>query len=428
MKPQLRFFYGWVVVASAAVGLFLGAFPIVVVSFGVFFKSYVQEFHASRAAISLAFTIHNFVAALLTVFVGRLCDRVGARKVILPGLALLGLILLSAEAMGSKLWQLYLFYSVLGVVGGATVSVPYGVVVSRWFNRRRGLAIGLMMAGIGAGSIFMPPLAQRLIASFGWRNAFAIVGCAILAVPIPIVGALLKERPEQMGLMPDGDSELGALVPTHGQEEGATWREIRCSGTFWLMIAAFVLVAATVTACLIHLPELFADRGASTRGAALASSIAGVALLVGRVGSGYFLDRYFGRNVAIFIFANIAVGVALLWTGSTGVPALVGAFLVGLGFGAEVDIIAYLMGRYFGLRALGTAFGFAFGAFVLAGGLGPLLMGVAFDHTGSYRAPLAAFFAASLVAAALIGRLGPYRYGVERDAKCETVVQRAAEA
>jgi MFS family permease len=421
MTGQPRFFYGWVVVAASAVGLLLGTVPIAVFTFGIFFPSFVRQFHASRVAISLAFTIHNLISGVLAVFVGCLCDRFGVRKVILPGLAILGVVLLSAETMGSKVWQLYIFYAALGIVAPATNSVPYGLVVSRWFNRRRGLALGLMMAGLGAGSIVMPPLAQRLIASFGWRAAFAIVGCAVLLFPIPIVGAWFKETPEQMGMLPDGASATGAPIASNSSE-GLAWREIWHSGTFWLMIAPLFLVAASVHACIIHMPELFADRGASMNTAALATSVLGLAVLVGRIGTGYFLDRYFGPHVALFIFSCAGFGIALLWTGNNGLPALVGAFLVGLGFGAEVDIIAYLMSRYFGLRSLGTAFGFAFSVFVLAGGLGPLIMGFAFDHTGSYRVPLSGFSLATLAAAALMSRMGPYRYAVVRKAENETAV------
>jgi MFS family permease len=410
MTRQPRFFYGWVVVATSALGLLFGAFPIVVSSFAIFFKAYIHEFHASRAAISLALTIHNIMAASLAACIGRLTDRFGGRNVILPGLGILGLVLLSAEAIGSKVWQLYVFYALLGAVSGTTTSIPYSVVVSRWFNRCRGLALGMTMAGLGVGAIVMPPLAQQLITDHGWRSAFAIVGGATLIVPMPIVGLFLKEAPQGRSLLPDG----AAAVPiAAGQPDGLTWREIMNSPTFWLMIVAFVLAAAGITACTVHIAALFSDRGSTAASAALAVSVVGLALLAGRAGTGFFLDRYFGPHVAMFLFALAALGMGLLWTGATGLPALMGAFLVGLGLGAEVDIIAYLMGRYFGLRSLGTAFGFAFGAFVLASGLGPLMMGFAFDRTGSYRAPLAAFFFATMVAALLVGRLGPYRFAVK---------------
>jgi MFS family permease len=341
-----------------------------------------------------------------------MADRVGARKVILPALGILGLILLLAETIASQLWALYVFYCALGVVASATTTVPYALVVSRWFDRRRGLAIGVMMVGLGTGAIVMPMLAQRLIADFGWRTAFALVGCAILVIPIPIVALLLRDTPAEMGLLPDGGIQTAAPAAAGGRPDGLTWDESRRSGTFWLMVTAFVLLAASVHACVVHMPALFADRGATPQTAAMAGSVVGLALLVGRIGCGYFLDRYFGPYVALAVCGLSALGIALLWIGTAGVPALAAAFLVGLGMGSEVDIIAFLMSRYFGLRSLGRTIGFAFGAFVVAGGVGPLVMGLSFDRTGSYRVPLAGFFAATLVAAALVARLGPYRFGV----------------
>lgn len=420
MKRRPPFFYGWLVVATAAVGLLFGAFPIVVASFGVFFGSYTREFHAGRATISLAFTIHNFIAAFSTLGVGRLADYVGARKVIVPGLCMLSVILFSAKAIGSSAWQLYIFYMILGSLGGATTTLPYSLVISRWFDRRRGLALSLMMVGMGTGAIAMPLIAQRLIAAFGWRTAFAIVGGLILVVPAPLISRFLKENPQRMGLLPDRASRTGSTLedkPT----VGLSWCEIRQDRTFWWMTAAFALVAMSVHGCYVHLAELMTDRGGRAADGALASSAAGFALLLGRAGTGYFLDRYFAPYVSAFVLVSAAIGIAMLATGAQGAPALAGAFLVGLAFGAEVDLIAYLMSRYFGLRSLGTALGFGLGAFVLAGGLGPLIMGFAFDRTSSYRVPLGVFFAATLLAAVLLGRLGPYRFDITRQAKSERV-------
>jgi MFS family permease len=411
MFIRRRIFYGWIVVVTSAVGLFLGAFPIVAFSFGVFFQSFAREFHASRAAVSIAFTIHNLLSGVFAVVIGRMTDRTGARWVILPGLAVVAMVLLSAEAIGSRISDLYLFYVVLGVVSPATTTVPYALVVSRWFDRRRGLALGGMMMGLGLGAIAMPLVAQRLIAGFGWRHAFAIVGCAMLTVPIPIVGIFLRDAPAEMGLLPDGASTSTARSDTDRRPDGVTWRDAAQSRTFWLLIAVFMLLAASVHACVIHMPQLFTDHGATAQTAALASSVVGLALLVGRIGCGYFLDRYFGGTVTVVICMGAALGIALLWLGSARGLALVAAFLVGLGMGAEVDIIAFLMSRYFGLRSLGATVGFAFGAFVIAGGLGPPVMGLAFDRTGSYRVPLAGFFAAAIAAAVLATRLGPYRFG-----------------
>src|SRR5437016_6579549 len=158
------------------------------------------------------------------------------------------------------------------------------------------------------------------------------------------------------------------------------------------------------------MPALLTDRGVSAQGAAMASSIGGIALLIGRVGTGYLLDRFFAPRLAAFFFCGASVGIGLLMFGVGGKAALVAAFLVGLGMGAEGDIIAYSLSRYFGLKAFGTAYGYAFGAFVLAGAFGPLLMGAGFDRTHSYAAPLAGFLVAMLTAAAIMTRLGPYKF------------------
>ncbi len=419
-KPALiskrpKFFYGWWIVFTAALALCLGGPPIAVFSFGVFFKALLHEFHASRTAISLAFTLHNLVSAICAPLVGRLIDRYGARRVILPATVMLALILISGRALGSSIWQFYLFYAGLGLMGSSTSPVPYGVVVSHWFNRRRGLALGFMMMGVGLGGIVAPLLAQRLIADFGWRMAYAIFGFVMLLIPFPVVAALLRNDPAESGLLPDGVAPQQRSATRQPENEGLTWHEIWHSPTFWLLICAFFLTGASVHAGVLHMPALLTDRGLSPEHAALASSIIGLSLLVGRLGSGYLLDRFFAPRVAMSFFGASALGMAILWLGSTGNIALGAAFLVGLGMGAEADIIAYLISRYFGLRAFGTAFGHAFGAFVLAGALGTLLMGVGYDWTHSYTAPLAWFFAAMLVAVGLLACLGPYRYAAERE-------------
>jgi MFS family permease len=410
-------FYGWVVVATASLGLFFSGAPIVVYSFGVFLKPLTQEFHVGRGAISLAFTIHNFVGAGCAPFAGRLVDRLGAKRVIPPGLVLLGLILMSALLIGSRLWQLYMFYVLLAPVTLATTPIPYCTVIARWFDRRRGLALGLIMLGMGVGTVLMPPAVQQLIARFGWRMAFAIVGCAILVIPVAVVAVFLKDDPRQMGLLPDGVESRQNDPKNPENKSGLEWSEVYRTRTFWLMVSAFVLAGGSMHACILHMPALLGDRGLTAEKAALGSSIVGMAVIAGRLLSGYLQDRIFAPRVALAIFGMSAIGVALLWAGGGGAVALTAAFLVGLGMGAEVDIIAFLVSRYFGLRAFGTAFGFAFGSFIMAGGLGGMLMGAGFDFTGSYQVPLACFFVMTLLALVLFTQLGPYRFAAAHSEK-----------
>ena len=193
-RPKV--FYGWWVALTAALGLFLNTATIIVFPFGFFAKAMGQEFHSGRAKISLAFTIHNLTAALCVPLAGRFVDRYGPRRVLLPFTAVLGLILVSSGILSQAIWQLYLFYFALGVVSGGAGAMPYTDVVSHWFDRHRGLALSVMMLGMGLGAIVIPSVAQRLIATLGWRLSYTVFGLAILLIPLPGVAAFLKERPE----------------------------------------------------------------------------------------------------------------------------------------------------------------------------------------------------------------------------------------
>jgi predicted MFS family arabinose efflux permease len=162
------------------------------------------------------------------------------------------------------------------------------------------------------------------------------------------------------------------------------------------------------------LPAILTDRGNTARLAAFASSFFGVGLFQGRVGCGYLLDRFFAPRVAALLFAAVAIGITFLGFGRATWSAFIAALLVGLGIGAEVDIIAYLTSRYFGLRSYGTIFGSIWAVFGVSGGLGAYLMGFGFDKTGSYLVPLVGFLCAAVLATLLILSLGPYRYRVGR--------------
>jgi MFS family permease len=413
MSERPRFFYGWWIVVVSAIGLGLGYAPIIVYSFGVFIKPLTQEFHSNRASISLAFTLANLLQSVSSPLAGRLADRFGARRVILLSTVILALLLLSSHLLSAKLWDLYAFYGLLGFVGSGPAPIPYVKVISCWFDRRRGLALGLTMFGIGSGAILMPALAQRLIAMLGWRSTYMVIGLLVLVVSVPVVAVFLKESPEEMGLLPDGAIDARQAAEKQNTGEGMAWRDARCSKAFWLMVGAIFLVGASVHGCVLHLVPLLSDQGVSSNRVALATSFLGSALLIGRVGSGYLLDRFFAPRVAMCLFGAAACGIALLRIGAASGFVFLAVFLIGLGMGAEVDIIAYLVSRYFGLRAFGEVYGYAFASYVLAGALGPWLMGLGFDRSGSYGSVLVGFFLATLLAMVLMTRLGPYRFRPE---------------
>jgi MFS family permease len=405
-QNSVAIFYGWRMVLVSALGLFWGI-PIAVYSFSVFFKPLMQEFHAGRAAVSLAFTVQLFVGALSAGPAGWLTDRFGPRRVILIGTAIFGLILVANRLFTGSLTELYVFYVLVGLSIHGVGPIPYGTVVSHWFDRTRGLALGLTMLGIGLGAVVMPSLAQNLIARYGLSSAYSILGASVLLICWPTVACFLAEKPEDLGLFCDG-----ATAASHNGSatQGFTAREAWRSKDFWIMVWAFVLVSASVQGCAVHMAAMLSDKGLSSSSAALGSSLIGAAVLIGRAGTGYLLDRFLASRLAAILFEASALGVALLWLADSRLM-LAGAFLVGLGLGAEIDIIAYMTSRYFGLLDFGKVYSSALAAFALAGALGPLLMGAGFDRTGSYRDPLLVFLVASVIGAALMTRLGPYRFG-----------------
>lgn len=405
-RSSTKVFYGWWVVLASAIGLFWGV-PITVYSFSVFFKPLMLEFQVGRAAVSLAFTVELIAAALCAAPIGWLTDRSGARRVILTSTGIFASLLIANRLFSGSITQFYFFYGLLGCCVGGIGPIPYGSLVSHWFDRRRGLALGLTMLGIGLGAFIMPSLAQALISRFGWKATYSILGAATLLVCSPAVSYLVKDSPEDLGLLPDGTASKTDSI--EDVRQGLTAPEALRSRDFWLMACAFTLVSASVQGCVVHMAPMLADRDLGTRTAALGSSLIGAAVMIGRIGTGYLLDRTLSARFASLLFAVSASGVALLLTG-TGAGVFAGAFLVGLGLGAELDLIPYLASRYFGLHDFGKVYSSLFAAFALAGALGPLIMGAGYDRTGSYFLPLLGFLVAILVASFLMTRLGPYRF------------------
>jgi MFS family permease len=398
-------FYGWWVVLGSAVGLFWGV-PISVYSFSVFFKPLMEEFHAGRAAVSLAYTLKLIAAALCAAPIGWLTDRYGPRRVILISTGIFGSLLLANRLFSGSIAQFYCFYVLLGFSVGGVGPIPYGSLVSHWFDRLRGLALGLTMLGIGLGAVIMPSLAQALIARFGWKTAYSILGASALLISGPVVGCLVKESSEELDLLGNGRTAKPTIADV---AHGLTAREVWRSQDFWLMALAFTLVSASVQGCVVHMAPMLSDRNLGRQAAASGSSLIGAAVMIGRIGTGYLLDRTFAAPLASILFALAALGVALLLLGS-GQAVFAGALFVGLGLGAEVDLIPYLASRYFGLRDFGKVYSTLFAAFALAGALGPLIMGAGFDRTRSYGEPLSGFLVATVLGAILMSRLGPYRF------------------
>jgi MFS family permease len=405
-KPRL--FRGWPIVAVAFVGQAFGIAPLLVYTFGVFAKPLAEAFHSSRGSIALAVSLLDVIIGLSAPAAGWLVDRHGARGVIAVCLAALIACLVALAYVQPPLWHLYSLYALAGLVGVASSPVTYGRVVANWFDRRRGLALGLASAGIGFGAFLTPILAQFLVDRGGWRVAYIGLAGAAFCIALPAVALWLRGTPQEVGLLPDGVSPPDRPALRTDPVAGMTAGEAIRTGTFWQLCIIFFCVAACVNGSVAHLVPLLTDHGVPGSTAALATSLFGLTSIVGRVGNGYLVDRIFAPRVVAVLFAGAAIGVALLLADPTSATASIAAALLGLAVGAESDVIPFLISRYFGMRAMAMLFGCAFGAYVLGNATGRYLFALGFDVTGSYALPLACALGLLVLASIATLTLGRY--------------------
>lgn len=402
-----RAFYGWRVVLASGVGLATGVAAINVFAFGVFQQPLIDEFGWSRTDLALTLLLVTVVTFFTSPFVGSLVDIHGVRRVALPSIVGFAALLASLYWLTPALWHFYLVFALMPIIGGGTSSVAYARAITRWFDRRRGLALGVALSGVGIGGAIIPSLAQWLIDGWGWRTAYAGMALLCLGVALPVVALLLRDSPEDCGLWPDGDPapHAHATAPARvGMDRAAAMRTTR----LWLLLSAFLLLGVAIGGVMLQLVPILRARGVDAASAAGTMSLLGASGVVGRILGGWLIDRFHAPWVAIGFLAGPAVGVALLASGAGTAAAVAAAVLIGLAAGAEVDVLAYLIGRYFGTRAYAELYGYHYGVWTLGSGIGPVATAMAFDRTGSYAPALWAYVVCFVVAGVLLGRLGAY--------------------
>lgn len=392
---------GWPVVLAAFFGVMAGFGSLVVFTFSVFLKPLGAEFGWSREAVSSAFGFAAVSVAVASPKLGQLLDRMGPRRIIIPCYLLYGLALCSLALLTSHIGQFYATFIIIGLVGNATTQMGYSRAVSTWFDARRGLALALVMSGTGVGSILLPAASQWLIDTQGWRTAYLTLGGLSLICGIPLTMLFVREQPTVRTSRPEATAT------------GATTAQGLRSRAFWTLIAVLFLNSISVNGAITHLSALLTDRGISGREAALALSVLGAASLSGRLLTGLLLDRFFGPRVSFVLLIGVAAGIQLLSSAHTPALAIVASALIGLGLGGEADITPYLLTRYFGLRSFSTLYGFTWTAYAIAGAIGPVVMGRAFDLTGSYAVFLSVLASAGLVSAFLMLTMPEYDRAME---------------
>ncbi len=401
-----RFFYGWLVVFVSVLGAAFSPATLVNIPFGLFIPQLEREFGWSRTEITASLSIFLVVLVILLPFAGRLIDRIGVRRVAAPSIFLYAAALASLSLLTDSLLHLYIVFGLIAALGIGAQSVSFIKALTAWFDRRRGLVIGICMAGFGIGYVLVPLITQALIDAFGWRIAYLSLGLLAMLLPLPATLLLLRDTPEEMGLLPDGQpaGHEKAVTPVtgHSLAEALRTREL------WLLVASFALMSAALNGLQSQFVPLFTGRGFSAGAAAVLLSAVGAGSFPGRILVGWLVDRYFAPYVTFVFYAISAIGVLVIIQGGPFYLMFLCAVIIGLSLGAENDVLGYLTGRYFGLRCFGQIYATLLASYLIGAATGPIAMAWSFDAFGTYRPVLYAGVGAIVIACACLLLLRSY--------------------
>jgi fucose permease len=309
---------------------------------------------------------------------------------------------------GSTTRHFYLMFGLIAAVGAGANSLSYMRAICTWFDRQRGIAIGIAQSGMGVGVMMMPYLTSRLLERGDWQFVYQTLGAIVLVVALPIVAVLVSEKRQE----PASPRSQYARPDDAGLSVTSALRSAR----FWALFAAFLLLGGAINATALHLVPLIESNGISREAALMAASVFGVAMLIGRLATGYLVDRFFAPHVAAALIAASGAGTGLLAMGVPATVSIAAAFITGIGAGADSDLNSYLTSRYFGLRSFAALSGYLFSAYLVGTSLVPWLVGLMVDRYHSYTAPMLGCALLAGGAAALMFTLGPYSPAAERAA------------
>ncbi len=409
--PKPRFFYGWVVVAVAGLGSFSAAvetFPVL----SILLKPITETFGWTRTEFTGALTVGGLVGSGAALLTGPVVDRFGPRWALTAAYAIIGASFLLLSLI-SELWQFYALQIAARGVNTGVLAVASAVIVPNWFIVRRGKAMGVAGLGFPAGASLMPLLIASVTAWAGWREASLAAGAAVLMISALPTALLLRRRPEDMGLLPDGAQSAGrAAAPTgdlREAEPSLTLRQASRHPALYLLIAAISLWWFGRTGVALHAVPYMTDAGISNAAAVAALIVHSAVGAAGTLAAGFLRDRFHVRYVMAADFLLNALAFALLLAVDGAALAMAWAVFYGLAQGASVTLQRLAFADYFGRRHLGSIEGVARAATNWTQAAGPLAAALAFDLTASYSLIFSVFIATNLSAAALAFAAKPPR-------------------
>ncbi len=394
-KAELR--RGWRALVACSVGTGLGLSPIPAYTTGIFATALQKQYGWSRGEILFGVVFVTVALVLLGSTVGRLTDKLGARRVAITSTIGLGVALMLLSTIGANILSFYAGWVLIALVSLGTLPMTYAKVVTGWFEHARGLALGIMLASTGISGTIFPFYLNALIAGPGWRVAYLGLGALPLLIAVPVLLLWLKEAAPREG-------------PTAAVEaDGLPVREALAQYRFWAAAIAALCVGAGTGGLMPNLMPLLADNGLTAGSATKVLAMLAISVTLGRLLCGWMLDRLWAPLVGIILITPAALAAAILTLPGLGFAgSAIAVAAIGLIAGAEFDLVAYMTGRYFGRRHYSELYGIQYAIFGLGAGIAPASYGAIRDHLGSYYPVLlisAALFAAS---AAILPTLGRY--------------------
>ncbi|MBN2238468.1 MAG: MFS transporter [Dehalococcoidales bacterium] len=410
-----RFFYGWYIVAAS---LFITLYTGGVAHFGftAVFEPIADEFGWSYAQIALASSLRGLEMGLLAPLVGFLVDKWGPRKMVFAGSFFMcgGFLLLSKV---SSLPMFYLCFVLIATGMSLCAGTVLMTAVANWFQKKAGIAMGLVVSGFGMGGLLIP-VVTVLVDSLEWRTAMIVVGLGMLAVVLPLA-FVLRHKPEHYGLFPDGETVV--VVPSGDEKQvpvtdaGMTTRQALKSRIFWQLAVASSCHAFVLGAIVTHMMPYLSSVGVERSTASFISMILPVASIVGRLNGGWLGDKYGRKRVFAVSFLLMTAGIVIFGTVSADAMWLLVPFIItlSLGWGGSVTNRLTLLREYFNRNSFGTVMGFTSGVMMVGHITGAPLAGWVFDTWGSYQWAWFAFGAVALLGALLVFTIPSARKTVE---------------
>lgn len=395
---------GWHLVALTAIGITCAPTTLPVYSIGVFVAPFEQAFGWGRGDVQTAILFSTGLGVLCAPLAGWMVQRLGLRMTILPGLCGLAFSLALAGVMTGALWQLYAVYALMSLLGAGAGAVGWTSLLAGRFDRARGLALGFGLSGTGLCAVLMPQIALQGMSLWGWRGAYLSLSAFILLLVMPLCLILLPRQAEKARSGRYADAEVALLG-------GKSMREAINSRRFWALGTSTACIYLAIGGIIPNLVPALTDKAISSRDIATVLSAFGAAIVVGRIGIGALVDRFWAPAVAAAVLIPASLACLILDGSMVVSHAILAAALLGAAAGMELDVLGFLTARYFGLKDFARIYGRAYIFVAGAAGIAPLTFGHIYDLSGSYHLPF--IVSAGLFVAGAFGLLSLGRYPKE---------------